>query len=189
MGCLSRYDGLGAFRINALGAYALGLVEHAPPEAATAAQSIRVLANHDIVALGELPLGDRMTLSAFADQTTDRVWRLTTGSLLAGVANGRRIDEMLRVLDRASDKDLPATVRRLIADAQACCAVLTDRGMVRLVECADAATAQVIAGDRRTRRMCELIGERHLAVGAEHEASFRVTLAKLGRVLPPGSSD
>lgn len=185
--CLSRYDGMRAIRINALGAYVLGLAEHPPPATATTAQSIKVLPNHDIVALGELPLGDRMTLSVFADQTAERVWRLTAGSLLTGVANGRRIDELLQLLDRASDHPLPATVSTLISDVTARCAALTDRGMVRLVECADAATAKLIAGDRRTRPLCELIGERHLAIGAEHEVAFRTALVQLGHVLPPGS--
>jgi hypothetical protein len=60
--------------------------------------------------------------------------------------------------------------------------------MVRLVECADTSTAELIAGDRGTRRLCELIGERHLAVGAEHEAAFRAALIRLGHVLPPGST-
>ncbi|HEY8721191.1 hypothetical protein [Pengzhenrongella sp.] len=119
---LSRYDGLRAIRINALGAYVLGLSGAAPPEMTTIANSIRVLPNHDVVALGEVPLGDR----------------------------------------------------------------LTDRGMVRLVECADPATAAFIAGDRRTRGLCQLVGDRHLAVGVEHEGAFRTTLAQLGHVLPRG---
>ena len=150
--CLSRYDGLRAIRINALGTYVLGLAEYTPPEMATTAKSIKVPPNHDVVALGELPLGDQVTLSAFADLTSERVWRLTAGSLLTGVANGRRIDELLQLLDRAGDQALPATVRTLISDVTARCAALTDRGMVRLVECADAATAELVAGDRRTRR-------------------------------------
>ena len=185
---LSRYDGLHAIRINALGAYALGLAEYRSPETATTAQSIKVLPNHDIVALGELPLGDRMTLSAFADQSAERVWQLTTDSLLTAIANGRRIDELLHVLDRSSDQALPSTVRTLISDMTTRVAALTDRGMVRLVGCADSSTARLIAGDRRTRRLCELIGERHLAVGAEHEAAFRTALIRLGHVLPPGST-
>ena len=188
MESLSRYDGLRAIRVNALGAYVLGLAEHPPPETAATAASIKVLPNHDVVALGELPLGDRMSLSAFADQTAERVWSLTATSLLTAIANGRRIEELLDVLDRASDQGLPETVRSLISDVTARCAALKDRGMVRLVECADAATAKLIAGDRGTRRLCELIGDRHLAVGAEHEAAFRTALAQLGHVLPPGST-
>jgi hypothetical protein len=185
---LSRYDGLRAIRINALGAYALGLAEYTPPETATTTASIKVLPNHDVVTLGELPSGDTMTLSAFADQSAERVWSLTMGSLLTGIANGRRIDELLQVLNRASDQALPETVRTLISDVTARAAALTDRGMVRLVECADAATANLLAGDRRTRRLCTLIGERHLAVGAEREAAFRAALVQLGHVLPPGST-
>ena len=183
---LSRYDGLRAIRVNGLGSFVLGFADHPPPTTATTAQPIKVLPNHDVVALGELPLGDRMTLSAFADQTAERVWRLTAGSLLTGVANGRHIDELLHLLDHASDHTLPATVRTLISDVTARSAALIDRGMVRLVECADPATARLIAGDRRTRRLCEPIGERHLAISAEHEVAFRAALAPLGHVLPPG---
>ena len=185
---LTRYDGLYAIRINALGAYVLGLAEHTPPETAQTAKSIKVSSNHDVVALGELPLGDQMTLSAFADQSAERVWQLTAGSLLTAIASGRRIAELRHVLDRASDRALPETVLTLISDVAARAAALTDRGVVRLVECADAATAKLIAGDRGTRQLCELIGERHLAVGAEHEAAFRAALAQLGQVLPPGST-
>jgi hypothetical protein len=185
---LSRYDGLRAIRVNALGAFVLGLADHMPPEAAASAQSIKVLPNHDVVALGELPLGDQMTLSAFANKSADRVWQLTAGSLLTAIANGRGIDELLDVLDRASDQGLPSTVRTLISDVTRRSAALTDRGMMRLVECADTSTAKLIAGDRATRRLCELIGERHLAVGAEHEAAFRTALIRLGHVLPPGST-
>jgi hypothetical protein len=185
---LSRYDGLHAIRVNALGAYVLGLAEHMPPEAATAAQMIKVLPNHDVVALGELPLGDQMTLSAFANKSGERVWQLTAGGLLTAIAKGRGIEELLDVLDRASGQGLPSTVGALISDVTRRSAALTDRGMVRLVECADTSTAKLIAGDRGTRRLCELIGERHLAVGAEHEAAFRAALIRLGHVLPPGST-
>ena len=143
---LSRYDGLHAIRINALGVYVLGLAEYRSPETATAAQSIKVLPNHDVVALGELPLGGRMTLSAFADQSAEQVWQLTAGSLLTAIANGRRIEELLHVLGRASDQALPSTVRTLISDVTIRAAELADRGMVRLVERADASTTKLIAG-------------------------------------------
>ena len=189
LGFLSRYDGLRAIRINALGSYVLGLAEHPPAITATTAATarpIKVLPNHDVVALGDLPLGDRMTLSAFANLTAERVWRLTEASMIAGVANGRRLDELVHLLDRSSDRALPATVNTLIADARNRCAALTDQGMVRLVECRDAATARLIAGDPRTSRLCEQIGELHLAIGVQHDVAFRAALTRLGHVLPPG---
>ena len=143
-----------------------GSPDQPPPAATPAAPPIKVLPNHDVVALGELPLGDRMTLSDFADLTAERVWRLSEASMLAGIANGRHIDDLLHVLDHASDQGLPATVITLIADVRARCAALTDQGMVRLVECRDAATAVLIA----------------------REFALRAALAHLRHVLPPGSS-
>ena len=58
--------------------------------------------------------------------------------------------------------------------------------MVRLVECRDAATARLIASDPRTSRLCEQIGELHLAIGVQHDVAFRAALTRLGHVLPPG---
>jgi hypothetical protein len=57
--CLSRYDGLRALRINALGAYALGLAEAYQATGGTE-RTLRVLPNLDIVALGEIPVADRL---------------------------------------------------------------------------------------------------------------------------------
>jgi hypothetical protein len=55
---------------------------------------------------------------------------------------------------------------------------------VRLIECADPALAALIHRDRRLRPPCAAIGERHLAVTAEHELAFRRALHALGYVLP-----
>jgi hypothetical protein len=68
-GSLSRYDDLHAIPVNALGAYVLGLAEDMPPTAARPPSRSRYLPNHDVVALGALPLGDQMTLSAFANNS------------------------------------------------------------------------------------------------------------------------
>lgn len=83
-------------------------------------------------------------MSAFADQTGDRVWRLTAASLLAGVVGGRRT-ELLALLKRhrrARDR-APADLVHNRAVG-----IVDGRRMVRLVECADAATATLVARDR-----------------------------------------
>lgn len=179
---LSRYDGLLAVRLNTLGAYVLGISSEPPPTPEPAA-CLRVLPNHDVVALGDVPPGDAMTLSAFAESTADRTWRLSTASLLAGIAGGRSLDELDGLLKRASEGPLPGTVTRLLADTTERSSALSDRGVVRLVECRDAATAVLIARDPRTARFCVLLGDQHLAVGAEYEAEFRQAVVGLGYAL------
>jgi len=57
-------------------------------------------------------------------------------------------------------------------------------GVVRLAECADAATAALVARDPRTAADCHLLGDRHLAVPAEHDVAFRRGLVHLGYALP-----
>ena len=47
------------------------------------------LANHDIVATADLAPADRLVLDAFATRTSDRVWTISTASLLAAVDAGR----------------------------------------------------------------------------------------------------
>ena len=180
---LSRYDGLTAVRVNDLGAYVLGITDQPPaPPAPTAA--LKVLATHEVVAVGDLAPGQAMTLSAFAERTAERTWRLSTASLLVGMAGGRSLDDLHQLLDSASPGPMPETVTRLLSDAAARAAALSDRGVVRLVECADPATAALIARHPRTTAYCHLLGDRHLAVAAQHDAAFRDALVDLGYTLP-----
>ena len=183
---LSRYDGLTAVRVNDLGAYVLGITDQ-PPAALAPTAALRVLSTHEVVAVGDLSPGDAMTLSAFAERTAERTWRLSMASLLAGMVGGRSLDDLHRLLDGASQGPVPETVTRLLSDAAARGSALSDRGVVRLVECADPATAALIARDTRTAAYCRLLGDRHLAVAAEHDLAFRDALEDLGYALPPAT--
>jgi hypothetical protein len=49
-----------------------------------------------------------------------------------------------------------------------------------LIEAQDAALAQLIANDPRTRSLCLLAGERHLVVPEENERAFRRALRQMG---------
>ena len=183
---LSRYDGLTAVRVNDLGAYVLGITDQ-PPAAPAPTAALRVLSTHEVVAVGDLSPGDAMTLSAFAERTAERTWRLSMASLLAGMVGGRSLDDLHRLLDGASQGPVPETVTRLLSDAAARGSALSDRGVVRLVECADPATAALVARDTRTAAYCRLLGDRHLAVAAEHDLAFRDALEDLGYALPPAT--
>ncbi|XVS65539.1 helicase-associated domain-containing protein [Actinosynnema sp. CA-299493] len=185
---LSRYDGLVAIRLTALGAYVLGLTDaYQPPEPTTAGtRPLKVLPNRDIVAMGDIGAADRLVLSAHAEQTAERVWTVSAASLLMALDNGRDLGEFVDFLAERTEHDLPDALRTLVADVERRSSQLTDLGHVRVIECADAALAALISRDRATRALCRLIGDRHLAVPPDQEPKFRKALLKLGHVVPAG---
>jgi hypothetical protein len=182
---LSRYDGLLAIRLNALGAYVLGLTDtYEPPVAEVPdVRPLKVLPNLDVVATTRLSAADRLTLSAFAEQTADHVWAVSATSLLSGVDAGRDLDEFARFLGERSEHELPGALTTLFSDVRRRIGQLTDLGHVHLIECADPATAALIAHDRRLRPLCRLIGDGHLAVQHDQELKFRKALLKLGYIV------
>jgi hypothetical protein len=183
---LSRYDGLRAIRLNPLGAYALGLTDtyQARQTDPVDAQSLKVLPNLDIVATGNVPTADRLTLSGYAKQSADHVWTVSASSLLSAVDAGRDLAEFTAFLDHRVGHELPDTLKTLVADVGRRAGQLIDLGHVRVIECTDAATAALIAGDRTLRSLCRLIGDRYVAVSPEQELRFRKAVLARGYVVP-----
>ncbi len=180
---LSRYDGLQEIRLTALGAYALGLVDtYRPP--VTGSRPLKVLTNLDIVATGDVTAADRLVLSAWAEQTADRVWAVSAAGLLSALGNGRALREFADFLAERTEHGLPDAFRVLVEDVNRRSAQLTDLGQVRLIECADPALAVLITHDRALRGLCRPIGDRHLAVRPDQELKFRKALLRLGHVVP-----
>jgi hypothetical protein len=187
-GALSRYDGLLAVRLNPLGAYATGRSDSfrpSPPPARTET-GLKVLDNLDVVVTGALTPAQTLLLDAFAERVSDRAWSLTTHRALAAIEAGRDLDELARFLTGHAGHELPRIVTGFLADVARRAAWLTDLGPVRLIECADPALAGAIAAGPKTARLCRLVGDRHLAVPAEHDTAFRKAVLTLGYVLPPG---
>ena len=177
---LSRYDGLIYFRINPLGAYSLGMASTYEPPGAGAGTVLRVLPNLEIVAAGVLAQSDRLALDSYATRVSDHLWRLESAQLLSAIAAGRQIAEIREFLVVKSGAPIPGTVARLLDDTEQRAVKVVDRGLVRLVECADAMLAALIANDRRTRKYCMPAGDRHLAVPGGTEAAFRRGLKAMG---------
>ena len=119
--CLSRYDGLKYFRINALGAWCLGLTAAIiEPEAIVIPRKTwRVLPNHDVVSseLNPDPV-DVMFLDRVADRTSDRVWRLDREKILTAVEDGLDDRRDLRVPREPQLRADPADRAKLLADLQ-----------------------------------------------------------------------
>jgi hypothetical protein len=185
----SRYDGLMYFRITPLGDYCLGGHATYQPAPVEVRPVLRVLPNLEVAAIGaELEQGDRLALDAYATKVSDLVWRLDAGKLLVAIEEGRPVDEIREFLTARSGTAIPDTVSRLLDDVADRIAKVHDRGLVRLVECADAALAALIANDSRTRKHCMRAGERHLVVPASSEAAFKRTLREVGYLVAMGET-
>jgi hypothetical protein len=183
----SRYDGLMYFRVTPLGAYCLDTASDYEPAPVEVKPVLRVLPNLEIAAIGStLEQGDRLALDAYATQVSDLVWRLDAGRLLAAIEAGRPVVEIREFLAARSGTPIPDTVVRLLADVADRSVKVHDRGLARLIECADPVLATLIANDSRTGKHCMRAGERHLVVPASSEAAFRRTLRELGYLLSAG---
>jgi len=186
LSCLSRYDGLEYVRVNALGAWCLGIAEEYRPEPVATEPRFRVLPNLDVVASDRPPdPADVLLLNRVGVRTSDSVWRLDRAKVLAAVEGGLGIAELGEFLAAGGHGPLTQTVRVLLADLEERAGRLRDLGTARLIECADAETARLLASDRQLGKVCHLAGERRLVFRAEDEAAVRARLRKLGYVLPP----
>jgi hypothetical protein len=184
--CLSRYDGLLYVRLNALGAWCLGRAERYEPEAVAVQRVLRVLPNLDIVAGGEpLSPADVLLLDRFAERQGEAVWHLTADRVLTAVEEGLTVAELADFLAARSQGPLPQTVAVFLSDLEHKVGQLEDQGSARLIACADAAVAQLLAHDGRLRQLCQLAGERHLVFRAADEKAVRRELRARGYVLPP----
>jgi len=185
--CLSRYDGLKFFRINRLGAWCLGLTEDYEPEQIVAKKTWKVLANHDVVATEHDPdPADTLVLDRVAERTSERVWHLDRDKLLAAVEDGLGIDALCGILEEHSSEPVPANVQTFLADLHNRAGRLRDRGVARMIECADAETALTLLADTKLKAICLLAGERNLVFPVAQESTVRSRLRKLGYVVPPG---
>ena len=146
----------------------------------------QVLPNYDVVAADQTPSpADVLFLERFASRTSDAVWRLEAGKILEAVEKGMAVAELQEFLAAKSQPPLPQTVDVFLNDLVHKAGQLTDQGTARLIACADAHVAQVLAHDRRLRDLCQLAGERQLVFRASDEATVRRALRELGYVLPP----
>ena len=181
---LSRYDGLRYVRINALGAYCLELAETFEPPPREVRSALTVTPNLEIAVLGEAELqpSDLLFLSRFAEQVSDRLWRLTQQSVLTAVEEGLDLAEMAEFLLALGGGELPETVQRFFHDLQGRVGQLAYRGPAHLIEAKDSVLAKLVAHDTRLRNLCLAAGDKYLVVPAENEAAFRRGLKEIGYV-------
>jgi hypothetical protein len=105
---LSRYDGLRSVRINALGAWCLGLAADYEPEVVSVPRDLLVLPNHDVV-VNVQPIDPEvvLVLDRYAVRKSGPVWALEQGKILSAVEEGLTIRELQDFLTSRSQTPLP----------------------------------------------------------------------------------
>ena len=178
--CLSRYDGLLSFRINALGAWCLGLTKTYTPAPVEVRPVLNVLPNMEVVATEVLNPADALFLERIAAPRSDFVWQIEQGKLIEVAEQGYDLADVAKTLQARSSNALPDNVALMIREVAERAAAVQERGPALLFEARDAVLAQLIANDTRTRSLCTLAGERQLVVPAGSERAFRRALRELG---------
>ena len=181
---LSRYDGLRYFRLTPLGAWCLGVADRYQPRAPTAGASITVFPDRRVHVQGAPAADELLLLETYALPETDGVWRLDRDRTLAALESGGRIAELREFLTARDDQPLPETVEGFLDAAAGRAQALVPQGAALLIECADAALADLLATHERTAKLCQRTGERGLVVRAAAEAKFRKAIRELGYGMP-----
>ena len=182
---LSRYDGLQHFRLNALGAYCLGIAEAYEASAPSSRAPLTLYPDLSIHADAPLSPDERTLLETYAAVEADGVWRLDLDRALAAIEVGADPDELRAFLAARDDQPLPETVDGFLEAAKRGARALKVRRTALLIDCADAEIANRLTTDKRTARLCLRAGERLLAVPTASEAAFRKAARALGYGMPP----
>jgi len=177
---LSRYDSLQYFRLNALGAYCLGLADAYEPGAFLERTSLTVFPDLRVCAGEALSADERLMLETFAEAEAEGVWRLARDRTLAAFESGHDAEGLRAFLAARDDQPLPERVEGFLRNVERGAGALTARGTALLVECADEDVADRIAGDERVAKLCLRAGKKHLVVQTRAEAAFRKAVRDLG---------
>jgi hypothetical protein len=181
---LSRYDGLRYVRLNALGAFCLGLATQYQPAPEEKPPLLAVGADLGLTLLREPEPAERMVLERIAKPLSQDGWGLDPDALLKQSADADERGRVRDFLEAAADGALPEEVRRLLDTVAERSTALADVGPARMIRCKDAAIAALLASDPATSPNCVRAGDRLVCVPEQKLAAFRKGLAKLGFVLP-----
>ena len=105
---------------------------------------------------------------------------------MSAIESGHPANELRDFLTARDDQPLPETVEGFLRDTLRRARALMPQGTALLIECADADLAMLLASHASTAKLCLRAGERHLAVKAKSEDTFRKAVHKMGYGMPRG---
>ncbi len=193
---LSRYDGLLAFRLTNLGAYALGLTDqYSLPEEAPVEgpPPVMLLPNLDIVITDARRVSgrDRAFFARIGTQQSQDVYHLSRDLLMELAESGSNLDRVKQFLEGKSgieEARFPQTVRVFFSDLERRLNAVRERGRVLMLE-GDEHVLTELAHTRSLRGTVQLgrVGdETILLVPESQEAAVRRQMKKMGYV--PGKA-
>ena len=178
---LSRYDGINALRLTALGAYVLGRDAAYRPIAIPSDVELSVLPSLRVnVVRGVLGAEETLLLENWATLDRPGCWQLDREKALSAIEKGCDIAELQVFLESRDEPPLPEPVESFIRQCARNGRALKMLASAVLVECRDDGIADAIAGHRETAALCLRAGDKALVVRAEHLDKFRERLRLLG---------
>jgi len=178
---LSRYDGLCYFRVNALGAFVFGQTDNYQPQTPASAVALSVLPSLTIQLVhGSLTLDAALLLETWAEPLSEGSWRLERQRAIAAIEAGHDIQTLLTFLQSHDSQPLPDTAASFISRCAQDATALKLGASAVLIECRDAATAQLLAEHKQTRALCLQAGSQTLVVRTEQLEKFRAAARGLG---------
>ncbi|WP_319782713.1 hypothetical protein [Oceanisphaera sp. IT1-181] len=154
--CLSRYDGLLYIRLNALGAYCLGLTkEYDDPS--THQKTALNMHQAGRLSFQQSPSDtELLLLEGYADSLNEHDWQLSQAKMLTLLENGSSLAPLRDFIAQRDEQPfLPQDSERLLASCEANACAVTPIGTVLLLHCRDAQTAAAIAAHPLTADLCQ----------------------------------
>lgn len=186
----SRYDGLIALRLTALGAYALGLADSYEPPVAPASERppLMLLPNLDLVIVDapHLAPNDRAFLERLGVPQSQDVYKLAREQLLDLVESGislRQIRDFIAARTGLPERDFPQPVRVFLADLDQRLGMLHHSGRLVLLESLDPLLLTELAHDTTLRasvQLATIAGQSALLVPEAQETLVWRRLKQLG---------
>ncbi len=186
-GYLSRYDGLGWFRINPLGAYCLGLSEAYQPMQEKLPPLLHYNDGLSFSLLRDPEPHERMLLERFSTQASANTstqagerFQLDIRQGLDAIDEGHDLSELNSLLQKQSDNPIHEEVEDFLDSLRMRTSSLRNGGSAHIIECTSEHLVQLLVTSKETSRFCLFSGVDKVVVAEKSYRAFLKGVHKLG---------
>ncbi|WP_417617225.1 hypothetical protein [Oceanisphaera sp.] len=179
--CLSRYDGLLYVRLNALGAYCLGLTrDYEDPSASQ--RTPLTMQKGGRLGFSQPPTeAEQLLIEGFADALGEHGWQLSGEKMLTLLENGGSLEPLRDFIAKRDPQPfLPEDSEQLLVSCEGNARAVAVAGSRLLLHCRDEQTATAIAAHPLTANLCQTAGDNRLLIEPRREQDFRQALHQAG---------